>query len=50
MKIAFYPESLTASTGSLWVVPGSHRHHSPDLFKPLREGTQPSGAIQFGLR
>ena len=25
VKIAFYPESLTAATGSLRVVPGSHR-------------------------
>ena len=40
VKIAFYPESLTAATGSLRVVPGSHRRNSPDLLGATPTGQQ----------
>ena len=49
VKIAFYPESLTAATGSLRVVPGSHRRSSPDLLEPLRHGSSNPESKPFGL-
>ena len=50
VKITFYPESLTAATGSLRVVPGSHRRGSPDLFESLRYGNRDPDFRPFGLR
>ena len=50
IKIAFYPESLTAATGSLRVVPGSHRRNSPDLLEPLRHGSDNPELKPFGLQ
>ena len=50
VKIAFYPESLTAATGSLRVVPGSHRRHNPDLLEPLRHGSSDPELMPFGFR
>ena len=49
VKIAFYPESLTAATGSLRVVPGSHRRSSPDLLEPLRHGSSKPDSKPFGM-
>ena len=49
VKIAFYPESLTGATGSLRVVPGSHRRNSPDLLEPLRHGSDNPDLKPFGL-
>ena len=49
VKIAFYPESLTAATGSLRVVPGSHRRSTPDLLEPLRHGNDNPELKPFGL-
>ena len=49
VKIAFYPERLTASTGSLRVVPGSHRRGSPDLLEPLRQGSENPDAMPYGI-
>ena len=50
VKITFYPEALTAATGSLRVVPGSHRRGSPDLFEPLRHGNSDPDFRPFGMR
>ncbi len=50
VKIAFYPESLTSATGSLRVVPGSHRRGSPDLLEPLRHGSDNPQLKPFGLQ
>ena len=49
VKITFYPEALTAATGSLRVVPGSHRRGSPDLFEPLRHGNRDPDFRPFGM-
>ncbi len=49
VKIAFYPERLTARSGSLRVVPGSHRRGSPDPLEPLRNATDDPGLLPFGL-
>ena len=49
VKIAFYPERLTVETGSLRVVPGSHRRHTPDLFASLRRGSDDPQSMPFGL-
>ena len=50
VKIAFYPESLDAATGSLRVVPGSHRRNSTDLLEPLRHGSSDPELMPFGFR
>ena len=50
VKIAFYPETLTAATGSLRVVPGSHRQGSPDLLELLRHGNKNPPTLPFGVR
>ena len=50
VKIAFYPETLTAATGSLRVVPGSHRRGSPDPLELLRHGNQNPPPLPFGVR
>ena len=50
VKIAFYPESLTAATGSLRVVPGSHRQGSPDPLELLRHGNKNPPSLPFGVR
>ena len=50
VKIAFYPESLTAATGSLRVVPGSHRRNNPDLLEPIRYGSDNPGSMPLGLQ
>lgn len=49
VKIAFYPEPLTKSTGSLRVIPGSHRRGFPDLLKPLRGDSQNPPELPFGV-
>lgn len=49
VKVAFYPERLTVETGSLRVVPGSHRRHTPDLFASLRHGSDDPQSMPFGL-
>ena len=49
VKIAFYPERLSATTGSLRVVPGSHRRRSPDLLEPLRQSSETPEAMPFGM-
>ena len=50
VKIAFYPESLTAATGSLRVVPGSHRRNNPDLLEPIRHGSDNPDSMPLGLQ
>ena len=50
VKIAFYPETLIAATGSLRVVPGSHRRGSPDPLEPLRHGNKNPPELPFGVR
>ena len=50
VKIAFYPEGLTATTGSLRVVPGSHRRGSPDPLEPLRRGSENPEGMPYGVR
>jgi ectoine hydroxylase-related dioxygenase (phytanoyl-CoA dioxygenase family) len=49
VKIAFYPERLTAATGSLRVVPGSHRRGAPDPLEPLRHNSEDPEAMPFGV-
>ena len=48
-KITFYPEPVTRETGSLRVVPGSHRPGTPDLLAPLRDGNRDPDFRPFGV-
>lgn len=50
VKIGLYTESLTASAGSLRVVPGSHRRGSPDLFESLRQSTPKDLTTSYGVQ
>ena len=50
VKIAFYPQPLTTTTGSLRVVPGSHRRGSPDLLETLRHDNNDPPSRPFGVK
>ena len=48
-NVAFYTERLTRETGSLRVIPGSHRAGSPDLLAPLRSSDGDPDSVPFGV-
>ena len=50
IKIVFYPHALTRDTGSLRVIPGSHRVADPDPFSVLRQREDDPDFRPFGMR
>lgn len=49
IKVTMYLDSATKDTGCLRVIPGSHRHGSPDHFEVLRPRTYDPDFRPFGL-
>ena len=49
VKIVFYMDSMTADTGALRVIPGSHRLLLPDPYEILRSRNDAPGFRPFGI-
>ena len=49
VKIGFYLEPLTINTGSLRVIPGTHKMSSPDHFSILKTANKNSDFMPFGV-
>lgn len=49
IKVTMYLDSATKDTGALRVIPGSHKHGSPDYFEVLRPRTYEPDFRPFGL-
>jgi hypothetical protein len=49
IKVTMYLDRATKDTGCLRVIPGSHRHGSPDYYEALRPRTYDTDFRPFGL-
>ena len=49
IKVTMYLDSATKDTGALRVIPGTHKHGSPDYFEVLRPRTYEPDFRPFGL-